>query len=168
MSIQVIDNCLNDIDFKTIQETLISQNFPWFFLPSKVGDLYGDQGLNDCQFTHMFYKNYSPNSKHIDLVDPILKVLNPSAIVKIKANLTTVSSNIIEFPLHTDVEHFDGTTAIYYVNSNNGYTYFESGERVESVGNRLVIFDSTLKHAGTTSTDTKYRSLINFNYYNWK
>ena len=72
----------------------------------------------------------------------------------------------VVFPMHVDVEKFDGgTTAIYYVNTNDGYTEFENGERVDSVENRLVIFDATMKHTGTTSTDTKFRSVINFNYY---
>ena len=52
-------------------------------------------------------------------------------------------------------------------NSNKGQNVvkFENGEKIESVENRLVIFDSTIKHTGTTSTDTKFRSVINFNYY---
>ena len=50
------------------------------------------------------------------------------------------------------------------MNTNNGWTEFENGDRVDSVENRLVIFDSQMKHAGNTSTDQKIRVLINFNY----
>ena len=57
------------------------------------------------------------------------------------------------------------TTAIYYVNTNNGYTEFEDGSRVESIENRLVTFPSYMKHTGTTCTDQKRRIVINFNYY---
>ena len=55
-------------------------------------------------------------------------------------------------------------TAIYYVNTNNGYTYFEDGQKVESVENRLVIMPSNLPHAGATCTDELRRVVINFNY----
>ena len=36
------------------------------------------------------------------------------------------------------------TTSIFYVNTNNGYTKFEDGSIVESVANRMLIFDSNL------------------------
>ena len=57
------------------------------------------------------------------------------------------------------------TTAIYYLNTNNGFTKFENGDKVNSVANRMVIFDSNLKHTGTSCTDAHARMLINFNYY---
>ena len=59
-------------------------------------------------------------------------------------------------------------TAVFYVNTNNGYTIFESGEKVSSVENRMVIFDSNILHTGTTCTDERVRCVLNFNYYEWK
>ena len=35
---------------------------------------------------------------------------------------------------------------------------------VESVANRLVVFPSSMLHAGVTTTDAKYRTVINFNF----
>ena len=68
--------------------------------------------------------------------------------------------------MHIDFGDVTGyKTAIYYVNSNDGYTKFETGEIVESVGNRLVIFDGRTKHCGSTHTNQKYRIVINFNYF---
>ena len=57
------------------------------------------------------------------------------------------------------------TTAIFYINTNNGYTEFEDGTRVESVANRIVNFPANLKHRGTRCTDQKIRIVINFNYF---
>ena len=57
------------------------------------------------------------------------------------------------------------TTSIFYVNTNNGYTKFEDGTKVESVANRMVIFPSNMKHIGTSCTDEKTRVVINFNYF---
>lgn len=164
--IQVIDNCLSQEDFLRIHDTLTSQDFPWFFLNNKVGELYGNDHLHNTQFTHMFYSEFRPKSSFAGIIEPVLEILNPKAIVKIKSNMTMPTEHKIVFPMHVDVENFiGGTTAIYYVNTNNGYTEFNNGEIVESISNRLVIFDSTLMHTGTTSTDTKFRSVINFNYY---
>jgi hypothetical protein len=51
------------------------------------------------------------------------------------------------------------------VNSNDGYTKFETGEIVESVANRIVIFDSDVKHTGTTCTNALGRFVVNLNYW---
>ena len=57
------------------------------------------------------------------------------------------------------------TTSIFYINTNNGYTKFENGEKVESVANRMVTFSTNLKHTGTSCTDERTRVVINFNYF---
>ena len=56
------------------------------------------------------------------------------------------------------------TTAIFYINTNNGYTEFENGEKIESVANRLIMFPSNIKHRGVTQTDEQTRIMINFNF----
>ena len=56
------------------------------------------------------------------------------------------------------------TTAILYLNSNNGWTEFKKGGKVKSVENRIVIFDSNLEHQGVTCTDELQRVVLNFNY----
>ena len=67
--------------------------------------------------------------------------------------------------MHTDVpSNFKSKTAVYYVNSNDGYTKFE-GNKIESVANRMIVFDSRINHTGTTCTNTKRRLVINFNYW---
>ena len=64
--------------------------------------------------------------------------------------------------------HVDGYkcshTAIFYINTNNGYTQFENGTKVKSVENRIVCFPSNLYHRGYTCSDELRRVLINFNY----
>ena len=55
-------------------------------------------------------------------------------------------------------------TGIFYLNSNDGYTHFNGGKRVESVANRMVIFPRETMHSGTTST-TDHRKVINFNWF---
>ena len=57
------------------------------------------------------------------------------------------------------------TTSIFYVNTNNGYTKFEDGTKVESVANRMLTFPANMKHIGTSCTDEQTRVVINFNYF---
>jgi hypothetical protein len=50
------------------------------------------------------------------------------------------------------------------MNTNNGYTEFEDGTKVESVANRIVTFPSVTKHRAVSQTDEQRRVVINFNY----
>ena len=96
---------------------------------------------------------------------PILRKLDAKAIYSVKANCNVRTQNIVRHGFHVDVPtNYDSKTAILYINTNNGYTEFENGERVESVANRLVLFDSELKHTGTTCTDQQRRVVLNLNY----
>ena len=58
----------------------------------------------------------------------------------------------------------DTTTSIFFINTNNGYTMFETGKKVPSVENRLVTFPNNLMHTGISQTDTKSRVTLNLNY----
>ena len=168
MKYQIIDDCISKENLITLQSIMLGGDFPWYFKNYKVAqDLPISKSLYDFQFIHNFYNEFSPKSPFISAIEPIVAIINPSAIMRIKANLTTVTDTVIEYPLHADIKNFKGSTAVYYVNNNNGYTIFEDGTKVESKENRLVIVDSTLLHAGTSCSDEKIRCVINFNYYNW-
>lgn len=165
----VIDDVLSKKDLDNITNLFYSTDFPWYYnnFKNDENDLLKDDYLYDCQFTHNFYKNFNVTSPHIGVIEPILQILNPCAIYRIKANITTCTKKIIEFPFHEDEKGLVGKTAIFYVNDNNGYTEFLNNIKVDSVSNRLCIFDSTTLHRGTTSTNTKTRCVINFNYFEW-
>jgi hypothetical protein len=63
-------------------------------------------------------------------------------------------------------KHFECKTAIYYVNTNNGYTLIDSKKRIK-VGceaNKILIFNSNIEHAMVSQTDTSRRVVINLNY----
>ena len=167
MHYQVIDNFLDDATFLHIQNEIYGQNFPWFqsdhviFPPIDATDTWS------WQLTHMFYYAGAPQTSKFSILEPILIKLNPSAIMRIKGNLVPRADKIIEHGFHTDISHFKGKTAVYYINSNNGFTVFDDGSKIESLANRMVIFDSTIKHTGTSCTDARNRCVINFNYYEW-
>ena len=157
--IKIIDNFLDDTLFNYITTQMLSENFSWFYCDGKsfIGD-------NHIQFQHNFYNHNTINSKYFDSIAlPILQKLNYKYIVKVKANMTPRYQSIINHQLHNDV-NIDCNTSILYLNDNDGKTIFENKEEVNSVKNRMIIFPSTLKHAGTTHTNTKHRMVINFNF----
>ena len=91
----------------------------------------------------------------------------PRILIRAKANLNPYSQKLVEGEFHKDHSIKQVTVAIYYVNSNNGYTVIKTKnklEKVDSVANRLVVFSSSLLHKGTNSTNCKNRMVINFNY----
>ena len=169
MLYQVIDNFLDDVSFLAIKNDIYGGNFPWFKSDGVVIE-QAQAGIDPTwcwQLYHMFYCFSAPYSGKFSILEPLINKLNPSAIMKIKGNLVPRADKIIEHGLHIDIPGFKGKTAVYYINSNNGFTVFDDGSKVESLANRMVIFDSTIKHTGTTCTDAANRCVINFNYYEW-
>lgn len=155
------DNFLSKTKFKEIKSFMLeSMNFPWYYNNSILYDTPGD-----FQFIHNFFRD-GEVSNFFSILDPLLEAIKPSALYRVKANLGTRSIESKEQGYHTDFDpdYLICKTAVLYLNTNNGYTIFESGERVESIENRLLIFDSPMKHSGASQTDTNIRSLINLNF----
>ena len=111
----------------------------------------------------MYRNDIGVKSSYYPDLMPLLNKINPKEILRVKANLGTRTPVHVEGGMHTDSK-MKHTTAIFYLNTNNGYTKFENGTFVESVANRLVVFNSDLLHSGFSQTDENIRCLINLNY----
>ena len=135
----------------------------WVYKSFCVGE---NDHPDDFQFVHVFWnptKGMVSNSTSI--ISPIMQKINPTAWIKIKANLRMKTDSVRVTTMHNDFNNLsESMTSVYYVNNNNGGTYFENGSRVQSRENRLVTFPTHLKHAGSSSSDTKERIVINLNY----
>ena len=156
---EVIDNFLDEEEFKSIQSFMMGGEFRWFY---SEGRAYRDDGL--FLMVHMFYQpEVGSNSEHINMWNTFMNKVEAKKCERIKANLTFKTPTIEPAVYHHDYD--DMKTAVFYINTNNGYTEFESGVRVGSVANRVCIFDSNLKHRGTTHTEgDQQRIVVNFNY----
>jgi hypothetical protein len=62
---------------------------------------------------------------------------------------------------------FQCKTAILYLNNCNGYTLLKTNPitKIESIENRMLLFDSKIQHKAISQTDSKRRIVINFNYF---
>jgi hypothetical protein len=164
----VQDNFLPIEVFNSIKFVFMGANFPWYISDSIVGKRKtAEDPLFGYQFIHLLYSDKIPQSHFYPTISPILEALNPSALVRIKVNLTPVRPVHYEAGMHTDIDNFDGYTSIYYINNNNGYTKFSDGAIVESVENRFVTFRSTQPHTAASCTDQRYRCVMNLNYFKW-
>ena len=163
---KIEDNFLEQNIFDELQSLILGTEFVW---ACKSETEYKEN--DHFQFVHMFYFAPAPRSARFENLIPILQIIDPISIWRIKANLNTETPNIVEHEFHVDMEGISEeklkqwTTSIFYVNSNNGYTKFKDGTKVESVANRLVTFPANLRHLGTSCTDKKTRVVINFNYF---
>ena len=172
---KVEDNFLGQQEFDELQTLMMGGEIDWHY-----NDRVDYEGQKDkFMFFHMFYFNSTPCSSFCEKMNPILEIINCMALLRIKANLLTRTPTIVENEYHHDISSFNDenrktifpeklkqwTTSILYVNTNNGYTKFEDGTKVESVANRVVTFPADMKHLGTSCTDKKTRVVINFNYF---
>jgi hypothetical protein len=65
--------------------------------------------------------------------------------------------------MHRDFDE-PHTVALYSLNNNNGFTYFEdTKEKIPSVENQLFLFDGLRRHCSVSQTNTKIRANININ-----
>ena len=184
----IIDNFLDQEKFDDLQTLMHRTIFPWYYSDGIDFGIQSDDGRvvypkerdrDKFMFTHTFLYKSIPCSNFYKNLIPILEIINPLSVWRIKANLLTRTPNIIENLYHHDISHYDDengktinpeklkqwTTSILYMNTNNGYTKFEDGTKVESIANRLVTFPANMKHTGTSCTDEKTRVVINFNYF---
>jgi len=157
--IQIIDNFLPEEEFKSIQSFMMSGEFKWFYVEGRVKP---DDG--SFNMIHMFFQpEVGLNSEHITMWNTFMNKVEAKKCERIKANLTFKTPTIELSEYHSDYD--DMKTAVFYLNTNNGYTEFESDVRVSSVANRVCIFNSNLKHRGTTHTEgDQQRIVVNFNY----
>ena len=167
-NIEVVDNFLPEDLFLDISDFFFSSNFIWYWNEFKTikGMEYDDKlnELDDFQYIHPFY-NYNKSISNVN-IDAFSDALNMKHIVKAKANSTIRMNSIIRYGFHTDVNLPGCKTAIFYMNTNDGFTEFKNGDIIESIANRMVIFDSSLEHTGTSCTNKKRRIVLNFNYFN--
>lgn len=151
--------------------------FPWYYNPSNVAEDIDNniKASNNFYFNHVWYKDNLVNSEQMNyelkyIQKEIEKLIGKNNLYRIKANLYTNQGNQIEYGKHIDIltdEFF--WTAIYNVNTCNGYTVFDDkdkniNEKLLSVKNQLILFDGRIQHYAVTQDDTNERIVINFVY----
>ena len=165
---EVIDNFLSEYQFKQINKVILTDHFPWYWCADTLPPDDDYYNPNDYQFAHRIFDLSDGGilSDYYSLCDILQQRLGVRKLDRIKMNLTPRTFFHRKGGMHTDLWGLTSIqkTAIFYVNTNNGWTEFKKGGKVKSVANRIVIFDSNVEHQGVTCTDEKRRVVINFNY----
>ena len=163
---KVIDNFISSEQFHSIQSIMLGPNFSWNYSDGIVGP---DDPPGTFQFNHTFYCAHGVTpcpekviqSSWLSILDPVVKKLGDK-MWRIKANMGPRTHEIRRNKFHIDFPNI--ITAVYYINTNNGWTEFKNGGKVKSVANRMIMFDTTLSHRGVSCTDEKRRMVVNFNW----
>ena len=178
---QIYDNFLPLNIFIPLKNLLLSQGFPWYYktdiihpkmrVPSPINGY--DNNDKGYQFTHMFLRHGNNEwSSTQNLISPFLNIVNPKKWIRVKANLNAREDKPLVHGWHYDLYRDDGVTpyadsitGVFHINTNNGCTFLETGHKIESIQNRLVLFPCNILHTGIRQTDTKIRVLLNCNFY---
>ena len=170
---EVKDDFLSPEEFEKTRKIIMGSDLPWNYSYNVAAATPEEE----MYFMHMFYMGLTDKPAYDDdgnmvppekspyygAIEPIIEKIPHQILLKIKANLYVKTENRVHHPSHVDTV-FPSKAAIFYLNTNDGFTVLEDGTEIASVANRILIFDPTEPHHSTTCTDNKRRVNININY----
>lgn len=168
--IKIYDKWLPENYFNQLKDLVLDPKFNWNF--NEVSVYPSDKEFNDpyeYQFNHVLYANSKPTSELYDSFSKLFFKLGATILLKAKLNLNPSTLKIREKSFHTDIpilttKNIQYKTGILYLNNNDGYTKFKTGEIINSVENRFISFDGDIPHCGSSCTDQKRRVVLNVNW----
>tara|TARA_R110000796_G_scaffold252621_1_gene388865 strand:- start:624 stop:1103 length:480 start_codon:yes stop_codon:yes gene_type:complete len=156
--IKVYQNFLPQEQFDVYKTIILSNEFPWYFIDHVA---YKEDTQNFLFFHLLLNEENVKSPFYKQLVDPLIKQINYKPF-RIKANLYTKKELESPSGFHVDAAK-PHKVALYSVNTCNGYTLFENGDKVPSIENSLTVFDGSMSHASVPQTDEKVRVNVNIN-----
>ena len=161
---QVTEDFLQEEYYDHLNEIITSTQFPWMF-QKRVANIGEDpeEDLNHYYFVHsLFFQNKVESPLYDDFLY-LFQSLNVQFLHRARVLMFVNQGEQYVHDRHVD-HTTNCKTALIYMNTNDGFTDFETGERVESVKNRLLLFDGSIPHSSSTPTNTKERLLLSVTY----
>ena len=166
---KLIENYLPDEMHKGICDIIWGRNFTWLnettdindnnniYCP-KVIDFNAKVKQQHYLFTLEPEKRFSPFFDQV--MFPIMGKLEFTSIQRAWVYNYFYYPERTKYVFHTD-ERYPHTVYLYNLNTCDGYTEFESGEKFSSKANSMLVFDGSKKHRPVTQTDSPMRTNIN-------
>jgi hypothetical protein len=163
---KVIDDFLDKEDFLNIHNLIMNEPFPWFYMDSyKETGLDKNKSDNFGYYLHILYEDTIPTSPHYEtIMKSVYKKLDIKSMIRVKINSYLKDNKLTEHELHTDY-NYSNNGAVLSINTCDGYTKLEDGTKIQSVANRMLLFDASKPHCSTNTTNKQRRVNINFNYF---
>jgi len=181
--IKVIDNFLDKNIFEEMQEVIMGNAFPWFHFERPVlnhlqydWDKTPQEIENEDKkvgnyffFVHTLYDNQTfqhfKDKNVFEIMNPITSKLKVKELIRVKINSYPNQGKLIEHTWHEDTD-YKHNGCLLALNTCDGYTKFKDcGTKIDSVANRAILFDPSVTHTGTNTTNTQRRVNININYF---
>ena len=162
----VYDNFLSPAEFGNIKGYLGADGkFPWK-LGARINN--NDQTNDDMYFATLVFHSYDGWFSDVegDIFQLISSKIHMEALFRIKANMyfPSRSGKVEHHAPHID-SSFKHQGALFYLTTCDAPTTMADGTAIESVENRLLLFDPVTNHSSSSPTNAPYRQTINFNYF---
>ena len=160
---KVIDNFLKPKDFKTISDEILGPSFSWTYW-HRVSDSNDKTDNCNSKFTHIAFVDIQLTSA-VQVLARFIEDerLDCKAMKRIIINSYPWTPTVYEHGVHEDYM-FPHKGALLNLTTCDGYTVVE-GEKIPSVANRVILFDPSKPHYGTTTSNAKRRVIVNFNHF---
>ncbi len=170
-----LDNFLPENYYQGIYNTINNRDpFPWFLYKDVVAKpIIEPKGKRDkdFMFVHMFFQEGTYHSQlYTDIVLPVWNKIceyekHDCTILRAKLNGYVNHYKHVEHDWHVDLDtEIPYKSALYYINTNNGRTDFDDGERghikIPSVANTIVLAPGDMPHRSVTQTDITMRETL--------
>lgn len=172
---KIYDGLVKKQNSKQLEEFLLKEDFPWFYVQSSSGNSKKITGFTDTvQFEHHFISYQEGITSHA--IHYVMKMLDwdnlrkkidvSENILRMKSNMLLQTQNTPNTP-HIDYK-FPHVVLLYYVNDSDGPTIFYDEQykeikRVQPKSGRIVVFNGEQYHSSTPPQRNKCRCVINFN-----
>ena len=131
--VKVIDNFLPLESFQKLKWNLTANTmFPYYFQNGKdypIGDKKSEKMLDQFQFVHLFYEDLKENSDWYWLLKDIFRKLKVGSLTRAKANCNPYNAKLIQGGYHFDSTFKNNKTAVFYLNTCDGYTIFKKDKK---------------------------------------
>ena len=166
MDYKIIDNFLPKEEFEFLRKIIIeSSEMPYYFQPT----INHHHDTSDSKFymTHMLFDYNGKDYVHSNFY-PYFKIisekLDVKSLIRMKVNLYPKTDTLEVHEPHIDYEYLH-KGCLFSFNTCDGFTILEDGTRIESVENRVLLFEAHRPHSSTNCTNAKARFNININYF---
>jgi len=173
MNVTIQDNWLPWYNFIVFKQYVSHEDFPWYKC-----EVVTEEGIvkspieqhpkfvSRHQFVHAFLDDYGLDSSGgSKFIHEMGKLLNAKKLYRCKLNYGMRTFEPTIGGWHNDYTNIEDwpnlKIALFYLNTNNGYTILEDGTKIESIENRLAIFDNTVIHTDCSQTDIEGRLVLN-------
>jgi len=158
---EIVDNFLENKDFKSIKKLVMSKGSLPLFITNEIANFKTDK--QKCYFFNILYTfDSNQENPYFKYFYPLLNKIPIKKLWRVKVNCYPRTNILEKHPMHKDYD-VSHRGCIFSLNDCDGGTYI--GDKfIQSKENRALFLDPSTDHCSTNTTDTYARFNININF----